>query len=200
MRLFLPLLLLASLAASGLALLRPELSDILLLAAPVALASGWLWLTSLRHRPAFSKRKQDPAKRLVIDGSNVMYWRDNTPKLETVIELITLLQSKGYQIGVIFDASAGHVLFGRYLDDAPLAKMLGITPEECFVVPSGTVADEYILQAARDLGARIVTNDRYRDWADQFPEARQKGHLIQGRYEKGTLTLHRLAPPRSKTA
>ncbi|UYV36159.1 hypothetical protein N4R57_14120 [Rhodobacteraceae bacterium D3-12] len=129
-----------------------------------------------------------------------MYWRDNTPKLETVIELITLLHAKGYQIGVIFDASAGHVLFGRYLDDAPFAARLGIAVEECFVVPKGTVADEYILKSARDLGTRIVTNDRYRDWADQFPEVHKKGHLIRGHYEKGALHLHSLIPPRSKSA
>ncbi|UYV36158.1 hypothetical protein N4R57_14115 [Rhodobacteraceae bacterium D3-12] len=51
MRLFLPLMLLASLVAVGLALVRPELSDILLLAVPIGLASGWLWLSNLR-RPA----------------------------------------------------------------------------------------------------------------------------------------------------
>lgn len=57
------------------------------------------------------------------------------------------------------------------------------------VVPKGTQADSHILTAARGLGARIVTNDRFRDWADMFPEVHDKGHLIRGGYRDGVLWL-----------
>lgn len=191
MRLFLLVLLLASLVATGLAYMRPAFSDILLLSVPVALASAFLLLGRAPTPPAPTEPPR-PEKRLIIDGSNALYWKDNTPRLETLIELLTLLRSKGFKPGVIFDASAGHTLFNRYVDDAPFAEMLGLAREDCFVVPKGTIADEYILNAARKLDARIVTNDRYRDWADRFPEIRKPGHLIRGRYEKGALHLHRL--------
>ena len=111
-----------------------------------------------------------------------------------MIELVDLLKTKGYRIGLIFDANAGHILLGRYLDDRHFAELLNLPHDQCFVVPKGTIADEYILRAARDHGTRIVTNDRYRDWAGDFPEVTKPGHLIKGRIEKGAITLHRLAP------
>ena len=57
------------------------------------------------------------------------------------------------------------------------------------VVPKGTPADVAILTAARDHGARIVTNDRYRDWAGQHPEVLEPGLLIPGSYHKGELRM-----------
>ena len=55
------------------------------------------------------------------------------------------------------------------------------------VVNKGTPADITILAAAKDSGARIVTNDRYRDWADVHPEVREPGYLIRGGYRDGKL-------------
>ena len=57
------------------------------------------------------------------------------------------------------------------------------------VVNKGTPADATILAAARDLGARIVSNDRYRDWLDQHPEVDRPGALIRGGFEDGALWL-----------
>jgi hypothetical protein len=57
------------------------------------------------------------------------------------------------------------------------------------VVPKGTPADPTILAAARDLGAPVLTNDRYRDWAEAHPEIRTPGHLIRGGYRDGGLHL-----------
>jgi hypothetical protein len=45
------------------------------------------------------------------------------------------------------------------------------------------------LAAAADLGARVVTNDRYRDWVEQHPEVTEPGHLIRGGYKAGKLWL-----------
>ncbi|MCU0912684.1 MAG: hypothetical protein MUE98_15560, partial [Rhodobacteraceae bacterium] len=39
------------------------------------------------------------------------------------------------------------------------------------------------------LGAQIVTNDRFRDWVERFPEVRQPGHLVRGNYRDGALWL-----------
>ncbi|HEX8118778.1 MAG TPA: hypothetical protein VF521_15990, partial [Pyrinomonadaceae bacterium] len=36
-------------------------------------------------------------------------------------------------------------------------------------VPAGTDADYFIIQFAQELDATIVTNDRYKDYAEQYP-------------------------------
>jgi hypothetical protein len=57
------------------------------------------------------------------------------------------------------------------------------------VVAKGVQADGFILQSARDLQARIVSNDRFRDWQDTFPEVASAGYLVQGGYREGRLWL-----------
>jgi hypothetical protein len=90
---------------------------------------------------------------------------------------------------VVFDANAGHKLTGRYKHDHALGKLLGLPEARVMVVDKGTPADPTILAAARDLGARVVTNDRYRDWAETHPEVASAGHLIRGGYRDGHLWL-----------
>ena len=36
-------------------------------------------------------------------------------------------------------------------------------------MPAGTDADFFIIQLADQLGARVVTNDRYKDYAERHP-------------------------------
>ncbi len=36
-------------------------------------------------------------------------------------------------------------------------------------VPAGTDADYFIIQLADQFGARVVTNDRYKDYVEQYP-------------------------------
>ena len=165
----------------------PAYSSLLLVAGPLAIACGLLLLVARVRRPG--KVPPDKRPRIVVDGSNVMYWQDNTPGIVPVQQVVARLQALGYLPGVMFDANAGHLIAGKYLDDAPFGRMLGLPLAQIVVVPKGTQADGHILTAARDLGARIVTNDRYRDWADRFPEVREEGHLIRGGYRDGELWL-----------
>ena len=37
-----------------------------------------------------------PPKRVVVDGSNIMYWNDNTPKIATIREVLSHLSALGY--------------------------------------------------------------------------------------------------------
>ena len=88
-------------------------------------------------------RRPRPAPRLVeedwvlIDGSNVMHWQDNTPSLETVRKVVDQVRELGYVPGVVFDANAGWKLFGRYLHDQEFAKMLGVEARQVLVVAKG---------------------------------------------------------------
>jgi len=181
------LLLLLSLAGVGIALLVPGLSDLLLLAGPMAIASLiLLWKARRSGRDADRKAA---ARWVVIDGSNVMHWADGTPRLEPLRDVIAELERRGFTPGVVFDANAGHLLQGRYQHDRALGRSLGLPTDRIMVVDKGMPADPMILTAARDMGGRVVTNDRYRDWAAQFPEVQERGFLIRGGYRAGQLWL-----------
>lgn len=118
-----------------------------------------------------------------------MYWRDGKPDLTTLRQVMLALVEQGFSPDIVFDANAGYLLTGRFRDDHAFARLLGIPAHRILVVPKGNQADRYILTAARELETRIVTNDRYRDHADDFPEVLVKGHLVKGGYRDGVLWL-----------
>jgi hypothetical protein len=179
-------LLLLSLVGMLCALVLPGASDWLLLAVPLTIASAILLLRA-RPRPPVPVPPALPA--VILDGSNVMHWRDGTPQVETLREVIVALERAGLAPGVVFDANAGYKLIGSYLHDDTLSAILGLPRSRVMIVNRGEPADPMILTAARDQGARIVTNDRFRDWAAQFPEVTRSGTLIKGGYRDGALWL-----------
>lgn len=135
---------------------------------------------------------------VLIDGSNVMHWRDNTPSLETIREVVDQVRDLGYVPGVVFDANAGWKLAGRYLHDQNFARLLGIEARQVLVLAKGTQADPFLLQTAREFGARIVTNDRFRDWTTAHPEVQKPGFLIRGGATTGGIRLNGLGPAKPK--
>jgi hypothetical protein len=134
-------------------------------------------------------RQRPPKRYILVDGSNVMHWKDETPQLSTVREVVQELTARGFHPGVMFDANVGWKITGRYQDDAELAMVLGLPVDRVLVVPKGIQADPYLLMAARDLGARIVSKDRFRDWAEAHPEVGQPGFLMRGGYHQGKLWI-----------
>ena len=179
-------LFLLSLICVGTSLTVPGWADLAPLAGLSAFASLILLIAALlRAEP----RRAAPQRKVIVDGSNVMYWKDDTPQIDTVREVLDRLAALGFTPGIIFDANAGHLLAGRYLHHAAFAGLLGLAEDRVMVVDKGTPADAAILAAARDLGARIVSNDRYRDWLDQHPEVGRPGALIRGGFADGALWL-----------
>ncbi len=201
-------LVILSLLGVVLAVALPGWSDLLLLAGPCLLASLWLWWRARVRRRDVPLRDSGPAPRgespfrrakakveakrphVIIDGSNVMHWQDNIPSLEPVVQAVRLMEDRGFVVGVIFDANAGYKVFDRYQDDHHMARRLGLPEDQVLVVPKGVAADEYVLQAAQQLGARVVTNDRYRDWQARFPQVAAPGYLIRGGVRDGALWLN----------
>jgi hypothetical protein len=181
-------LLVFSLAGIAVSLSLPGLSDLMLLAAPCALASLFLLLRAYSRRTKGSR--QSTQKMIVVDGSNVLHWKDGTPQIDSLREVVQHLTSLGFAPGVVFDANAGHLTTGKYQHHRAMGKLLGLPEDRVMVVNKGTPADPTILAAARDLGARIVTNDRYLDWADAHPEVREPGHLIRGGFRAGQVWLN----------
>lgn len=171
-----------SLALVALSVL-PGLSDLLALGLPSALASLYLVVRARQARPARVENW------IIVDGSNVMHWQDNTPRLSTLRAVVARLTDLGFTPGVVFDANAGYKIGDRYQHDGALGRLLGLPADRVLVAPKGTPADPLVLASARDLGARIVSNDRFRDWSDAHPEVADPGHLIRGGYVGGKLWL-----------
>lgn len=161
----------------------------MLIAAALVAVFLILWASRRRARAT----QTDDESWVLVDGSNVMHWQDQTPNLDPVKAVVAQLAAKGHVPGVVFDANAGWKLMGRYLHDGEFARLLGLESRQVLVVPKGTQADPFLLQTAREFGARIVTNDRYRDWADRHPEVLEPGFLIRGGMRDGTVWLKDLA-------
>lgn len=177
---FVILVLAVLVSAAGLVL--PGWSGLLLIGPPAMLGALVLLALHWWRRPVL-------ANPIVLDGSNVMHWNDGTPRLDTVRSVLHHLRARGFTPGVVFDANAGYLLSGHYRHDGDLGRALDLPVERVMVVPKGTPADPFILTAARDMGARIVSNDRYRDWVADYPEITRKGHLIRGGMRKGKVWL-----------
>ncbi|MCC5956031.1 MAG: hypothetical protein JJU07_08005 [Natronohydrobacter sp.] len=138
---------------------------------------------------SFDETDEGAAPIVVLDGSNIMHWRKGEPDLEPVRDVVDNLSRRGFRTGVVFDANAGYKLEGRYQHHEVLARKLGLPQDLVMVVNKGEPADLMILRVAQDFGARVVTNDRFRDWADRFPKVAEPGFLISGCYRHGALQL-----------
>ena len=119
----------------------------------------------------------------------MIYWQDNTPQLAPLLQVVHDLSRRGMKPGVVFDANIGYKLTGKFMGERDLSRMLSLPRDQILVVPKGEQADPFLLETARDLNARIVTNDRYRDWADRFPDVAKPEKLITGEMRDGRVWL-----------
>ena len=137
----------------------------------------------------WSRWREGRAPWIAVDGSNVLYWQDEIPSLQTVRHVVDALKRRGMRPVVWLDANVGYLVGDRYLGPVPLAKSLGLSARQVIVAPKGTPADPLVIEGARLLEKRIVSNDRFRDWQDQYPEVRQAMRFLRGSIENGALRL-----------
>ncbi len=178
----LPILL--SFALAAYALLTEPMRPELLVYAGVLLGIGLL----LRLFRVWKRRQEEPSW-VVIDGSNVMHWAEGPPTLDTVAAVLSAVKAQGLVPLVWFDANVGYKVADRYLGPGRLARHLQLDSRQIRVAPKGTPADPLLLEDAQFLGARIVTNDRYRDWAESHPMVAEPGFLIRGRLQRNAVIL-----------
>lgn len=150
-----------------------------------------LILVGLVLWPRTRARPVGAARAIVLDGSNVMFWADGTPKLSAVAAVVSDVQRRGFRPIVYFDANVGYKLEGRHADGEELARRLDLAAEQVRVVPSGEPADGILLEAAVEMGARVISNDRFQEWRGTYPALRSRRFLVQGyvRGKKVELTL-----------
>ncbi|HBB83298.1 MAG TPA: hypothetical protein DC031_08510 [Sulfitobacter sp.] len=181
------ILLFASLVLTAAAASTPGYQDVSLIGALCIIASAILSLWSLLTPDR--RFRGPPRKWVVIDGSNVMYWKTGEPNIRAVRDVVDELRARGYFPRVVFDANVGYLLIGRYQHNKALSSLLDLPVNRVSVVPKGTPADPYILRSARGYGGQVVSRDQFRDWAEAHPEIAEPGHLIKGGYRNGKLWL-----------
>jgi hypothetical protein len=168
------------------------MSDGMLLGLFAALLLVTLLLLDLRRRLR-ARRVRAPQRALplaVLDGSNVMYWGSGKPDLAMVAAVMRLAATRGYDVGVIFDANAGHLVADRYLNEAEFARVLGVRADAVFVAPKGRQADPYLLEHARKSGAILISNDRFRDRIAEYPELAVPGRRVPGGVSEGRVWVN----------
>ena len=155
-------------------------------AALLGAAAFLLLVWAIAQAKARWSRRRKP---ILVDGSNVLHWRNGEPDLALVKQLVQTLTQAGYAPGVVFDANIGYKISDRYLDDTRLAELLNLPVAQVMVSPKGVPADPFLLETARDTGAAIVTNDRFRVWQEEFPDTANASRLIRGGFKDGALFL-----------
>jgi hypothetical protein len=90
------------------------------------------------------------------------------PLLENIRLVYDKLVQQGYEPIVVADAALRHQI------DHPEKFEELVERGTIRQAPAGTDADYFILAFARDLEASVVSNDRFKDRIDSFPEARDR--------------------------
>ena len=123
-------------------------------------------------------------RRFVIDGTNVLllHGRAN-PELRYVRALCSCLREQGAEVVCYFDANISYLLKEYASDQLEVFERLMADPwwAQCLqVVPSGTDADEWILQRAKADGADVISNDKYRNRARKNRWIWKRRHPLVG--------------------
>jgi hypothetical protein len=103
----------------------------------------------------------------MVDASNVAHYgrmKDGKPRLDNILKAEKALKELGYEPVLIADASLRHEIDFKE-DFNQLLNKNGIQQ-----VPSGTTADHYILKLAEDEDAKILSNDVFREYNDEFQD------------------------------
>ena len=107
--------------------------------------------------------------RALVDASNVAHCGEGDAARVRYIQLICdKLAEEGYEPLVVADAALRH-----QVDDAEAYERM-VAGGHVHQAPAGTDADYFILTFARELDAVVVSNDRFRDRLQSFPELRRR--------------------------
>jgi hypothetical protein len=108
-------------------------------------------------------------KVVIIDGSNVAHSTEgDSARLDNIRIVSAKLTEEGYEPVVVVDAALRH-----QIDDKAGYEAM-VEDGRIRQAPAGTDADYFILSFARELNASVVSNDRFKDRLEAFPEAREQ--------------------------
>ena len=109
------------------------------------------------------------SRTVIVDGSNVAHSSEgDKAQLENIRAVRAKLQDDGFEPIIVADAALRH-----QIDDGAGFEQM-VESGEIRQAPAGTDADYFILSFARELDANILSNDRFKDRHDAFPEVRDR--------------------------
>lgn len=126
--------------------------------------------------PIIGERIVIKTKLVILDASNIA--RYQTKDINRIPTVANALRSKNVKFIFVFDANFSHI-FGYGVDISKMSEDLGLEAHETSVVPSGSQADDFILQMGLRDGSLIVSNDLYRDRPIQMQKIADKGALAK---------------------
>jgi hypothetical protein len=127
---------------------------------------------------------------VLVDASNVAHSTEGEkPRIANLIAVRDKLKEEGLKPIIMADAALRH-----QIDDPGRYEAL-VDAGEIRQAPAGTDADYFLLSFARELNAAVVSNDRFRDRQEQFPEARDR--VIRFMVVGGEVVLERRTQRRS---
>ncbi len=103
--------------------------------------------------------------KVVVDASNVAHHVKNEnsePQITNILAAVKALEESGDEFVIIADASLRHDID----DKVKFEKLLESDNVE--EVPAGNDADHFILDIATREKAKILSNDKFRDYAAEF--------------------------------
>lgn len=176
--------------------INPDMDDRLMLALCVFLLGMWILACIKLRAPRqhdllaydhsdFMRHLRLDAKAAIIDGSNIYHLgHDKGLDAQPLGTVAHQLREEGYRIVCFFDANIfftlqEHGALGHRQRHSlvRLQEIFGLNANEVYVVPSGVQADQFVLETLRHLPMSFaVTNDRFRDYADDYPDV-MKGNL-----------------------
>jgi Zc3h12a-like ribonuclease protein len=131
------------------------------------------------------------SERVIVDASNVAHASEaNAPRLTNVRLVRDRLTEDGLTPILVADAALRH-----QIDDADGYEAL-VKAGEIQQAPAGTDADYFILTFARELGASVLSNDRFKDRIAKFPDV--KDRIIRYMIVAGEVVLERRTKRRGR--
>lgn len=126
---------------------------------------------------------------VLVDGSNVAHSTEGErAQLANIVAMREKMLEEGFDPVVVVDAALRHQI------DDPAGYERLVESGAVRQAPAGTDADYFLLSFARELDARIVSNDRFRDRLNAFPDAADR--LIRYMIVEREVVLERRAGKR----
>lgn len=128
---------------------------------------------------------------VIIDAANVAFYHkgeNSKAKLNNIILAVRALEKENHNFLIIADASLRHSI-----DDKETYLKL-VNDDIIDEVPVGTIADHYILTLAEEENAKILSNDKFRDFSSEFPDI--QGMRISFSIENNNFILGKAKKPK----
>lgn len=147
-----------------------------------------------KYTPQTLRAKKSDSQTVFIDGSNVAnYGTSGYPSINTILKVVNAAIENGFKrITVIVDANLRYLLIEHEnIPNIDICTCLfcNATENQYIIINSKKItflecmphtdADETIIEMANSTGARIITNDNYAEFIDQFPFLNSKEWQIK---------------------